>query len=61
FQHLIVQPKQLRSFRGHMPRLARLLHTHQFIKTIARIHIDEIHFHCIVGLPRYGLPPFRPA
>ncbi|KAJ7888771.1 P-loop containing nucleoside triphosphate hydrolase protein [Mycena leptocephala] len=61
FQHLIVQPEQLRLFRGHMPRLARLLHTHQFVKTIARVHIDEIHFHCIAGLPRYGLPPFRPA
>ncbi|KAJ7251796.1 P-loop containing nucleoside triphosphate hydrolase protein [Mycena haematopus] len=61
FQHLIVQPEQLKPFRGHMPRLARLLHIPQFLKTIARVHYDEIHFHYTAGLPHYGLPAFRPA
>ncbi|KAF7337279.1 P-loop containing nucleoside triphosphate hydrolase protein [Mycena sanguinolenta] len=61
FQHLIVQPEQLKSFRGHMPRLARLLHVPQFTKTISRVHFDEIHFHHTAGLPHYGLPAFRPA
>ncbi|KAJ7831548.1 hypothetical protein B0H14DRAFT_2365107, partial [Mycena olivaceomarginata] len=42
FQHLIVQPEQLKSFRGHIPRLARLLHVPKFIKMIARVHLDEI-------------------
>jgi superfamily II DNA helicase RecQ len=61
FQHLIVQPEQLGSFHGHMPRLARLLTSIQFARKIARVHIDEIHFLYIAGLPHYGLPAFRPA
>ncbi|KAJ7802835.1 hypothetical protein B0H14DRAFT_2263245, partial [Mycena olivaceomarginata] len=61
FQHLIVQPKQLGTFHGHFPRLARLLNTTQFAKKIARVHIDEIHFLSTAGLPRHGLPSFRPA
>ncbi|KAJ6468883.1 P-loop containing nucleoside triphosphate hydrolase protein [Mycena sanguinolenta] len=61
FQHLIVQPEQLKSFHGHTPRLARLLHVSQFVKTISRVHFDEIHFHHTAGLPHYGLPAFRPA
>ncbi|KAJ7845810.1 P-loop containing nucleoside triphosphate hydrolase protein [Mycena olivaceomarginata] len=61
FQHLIVQPEQLGSFHGHMPRLARLLTSVQFARKIARVHIDEIHFLYIAGLPHYGLPAFRPA
>ncbi|KAJ7735353.1 P-loop containing nucleoside triphosphate hydrolase protein [Mycena metata] len=61
FQHLIVQPEQLRPFNGHLTRLARLLNTSRFAKLISRVHIDEVHFHSIAGLPRYGLPPFRPA
>ncbi|KAJ6585347.1 hypothetical protein B0H19DRAFT_867206, partial [Mycena capillaripes] len=32
-----------------------------FAKSITRVHIDKIHFHSTAGLPRYGLPPFRPA
>ncbi|KAJ7742644.1 hypothetical protein B0H16DRAFT_1323342 [Mycena metata] len=33
----------------------------RFAKLISRVHIDEVHFHSIAGLPRYSLPPFRPA
>ncbi|KAJ7864092.1 hypothetical protein B0H14DRAFT_3862637 [Mycena olivaceomarginata] len=51
FQHLIVQPEQLKMFQGHLP----------FAKTIARVHIDEVHNHVLAGLPHYGLPAFRPA
>ncbi|KAJ7496356.1 hypothetical protein FB451DRAFT_1385766 [Mycena latifolia] len=61
FQHLIVQPEQLKSFNGHLPRLARLLNVAHFTKTIARVHIDEVHFLHTAGLPHYGLPAFRPA
>ncbi|KAJ7314178.1 P-loop containing nucleoside triphosphate hydrolase protein [Mycena albidolilacea] len=61
WNHLIVQPEQLGSFHGHMPRLARLLTSVQFARKIARVHIDEIHFLYIAGLPHYGLPAFRPA
>ncbi|KAJ7645870.1 hypothetical protein B0H17DRAFT_959312, partial [Mycena rosella] len=32
-----------------------------FTKTIAHVHIDEVHNHSTVGVPSYGLPPFRPA
>ncbi|KAJ7626970.1 P-loop containing nucleoside triphosphate hydrolase protein [Roridomyces roridus] len=61
FQHLIVQPEQLKVFQGHLPRLARLLDIPKFIKTITRVHVDEAHNHVLAGLPRFGLPPFRPA
>ncbi|KAJ7269062.1 P-loop containing nucleoside triphosphate hydrolase protein [Mycena rebaudengoi] len=61
FQHLIVQPEQLKSFKGHLPRLARLLHIPQFLKSIARVHVDEAHSHFTAGLPHYGLPAFRPS
>jgi superfamily II DNA helicase RecQ len=61
FQHLIVQPEQLRPFNGHITRLYRLLYVSRFVKTIGRVHIDEIHFHCTAGVPLYGLPAFRPA
>ncbi|KAJ7285331.1 P-loop containing nucleoside triphosphate hydrolase protein [Mycena rebaudengoi] len=61
FQHLIVQPEQLKSFKGHLLRLARLLHIPQFVKSIARVHVDEAHFHFMAGLPHYGLPAFRPS
>jgi hypothetical protein len=61
FQHLIVQPEQLKMFQGHLPRLARILSIPQFAKTIARVHIDEVHNHVLAGLPHYGLPAFRPA
>jgi hypothetical protein len=56
-----VQPEQLKSFKGHLPRLARLLHIPQFVKSIARVHVDEAHFHFTAGLPHYGLPAFRPS
>ncbi|KAJ7704873.1 hypothetical protein B0H17DRAFT_1175425 [Mycena rosella] len=61
FQHLIVQPEQLKMFQGHLPRLARLLNTPKFVKTIACVHIDEAHTHHSAGLAHHGLPPFRPA
>ncbi|KAJ7193460.1 hypothetical protein GGX14DRAFT_304251, partial [Mycena pura] len=61
YQHLIVQPEQLKTFQGHLPRLARLLKKPKFTKTIARVHVDEAHNHYLAGIPRHGLPPFRPA
>ncbi|KAJ7805721.1 P-loop containing nucleoside triphosphate hydrolase protein [Mycena olivaceomarginata] len=61
YQHLIVQPEQLKMYQGHLPRLARLFHKQCFLKTIARVHVDEAHFHYLAGLPQHGLPPFRPA
>ncbi|KAJ6592211.1 II DNA helicase [Mycena vulgaris] len=61
FQHLIIQPEQLRTHQGHLPRLARLLSIPNFLRTIARVHIDEAHNHHAAGLPLCGLPPFRPA
>ncbi|KAJ7752852.1 P-loop containing nucleoside triphosphate hydrolase protein [Mycena olivaceomarginata] len=61
YQHLIVQPEQLKMYQGHLPRLARLLHKQCFLKTIARVHVDEAHFHYLAGLPQHGLPPFQPA
>ncbi|KAJ7824358.1 hypothetical protein B0H14DRAFT_2178101, partial [Mycena olivaceomarginata] len=56
FQHLIVQPEQLKSFKGHLPRLARPLNDPNFVKTIARVHVDEADFIYTAGLPLYGLP-----
>jgi len=47
---------------GHLPRLARLINQNQvFTKLIKRVHVDEAHFIATAGLPRYGLPAFRPA
>ncbi|KAJ6476423.1 P-loop containing nucleoside triphosphate hydrolase protein [Mycena vulgaris] len=61
FQHLIVQPEQLKTFKGHVPRLAALLNVPAFVKTLSRVHIDEVHNHHTAGLSSYGLPAFRPA
>ncbi|KAJ7025234.1 P-loop containing nucleoside triphosphate hydrolase protein [Mycena alexandri] len=61
FQHLIVQPEQLKTFKGHGTRLAALLNISTFVKKITRVHIDEVHNHHTAGLASYGLPPFRPA
>ncbi|KAJ7893310.1 P-loop containing nucleoside triphosphate hydrolase protein [Mycena olivaceomarginata] len=61
FQHLIVQPEQLKMFQGHLPRLARILSIPQFAKTIARVHIDEVHNHVLAGPSSLWLPAFRPA
>ncbi|KAJ7603812.1 II DNA helicase [Roridomyces roridus] len=61
YQHLIVQPEQLKTFQGHLPRLARLLDVPQFTKTISRVHVDEGHNHVLAGLPRFGLSAFRPS
>jgi superfamily II DNA helicase RecQ len=61
FQHLIVQPEQLKSFNGHLPRLTRLLNDPKFVKTIDRVHVDEAYFIRTAGLPLYGLPAFRPS
>ncbi|KAJ7122650.1 hypothetical protein C8R43DRAFT_853074, partial [Mycena crocata] len=61
FQHLIVQPEQLKTHKGRIPKLAALLSTPSFAKIIARVHIDEIHNHHLAGLAHYGLPAFRPS
>ncbi|KAJ3546404.1 hypothetical protein NMY22_g2073 [Coprinellus aureogranulatus] len=58
---LIVQPEQLSMFKGHLPRLARLLRNPKFAARIKRVHIDEAHFIHIAGIKRYGLDAFRPA
>ncbi|KAJ7201843.1 P-loop containing nucleoside triphosphate hydrolase protein, partial [Mycena pura] len=61
YQHLIVQPEQLKSHKGHLPQLARLLNVPQFSKTVARVHVDEAHNIYTAGRPHYGLPAFRPS
>ncbi|KAJ7756918.1 hypothetical protein B0H14DRAFT_2258565, partial [Mycena olivaceomarginata] len=57
----LICPRSAQMFQGHLPRLARILSIPQFAKTIARVHIDEVHNHVLAGLPHYGLPAFRPA
>ncbi|KAF8190241.1 hypothetical protein K438DRAFT_1549193, partial [Mycena galopus ATCC 62051] len=61
FQHLVIQPEQLGMHQGHLPCLAGLLNNSIFVKTIARVHVDEVHNHCALGLSHHGIPAFRPA
>ena len=61
-QHVIVTVEQLfKRPEGHFPRLAMLMRQNQFSRRIARINVDEVHCIHTAGLPKYGLPPFRPA
>ncbi|KAJ7894609.1 hypothetical protein B0H14DRAFT_2334301 [Mycena olivaceomarginata] len=57
FQHLIVQPEQLKSFKGHLLRLARLLNDPNFVKTIARVHgtLNELRIRLTKGTPFQAL------
>jgi superfamily II DNA helicase RecQ len=61
FRILIVQPKQLQPFGGHLPRLAQVIHHSQFSKLVKQVHIDEVHNIYTAGIPLYGQPAFRPA
>ena len=62
FSVLIVQPEQLSTMAGHLPRLARLINQDQwFRKRITRVHIDEAHFIFTAGCGLYSLPAFHPA
>ena len=58
---LIIQPEQLQSFGGHLPRLAQALRNRQFVKLIRRVHVDEAHTIYTAGILLYGLPAFRKA
>jgi superfamily II DNA helicase RecQ len=58
---IIVQPEQLQSFEGHLPRLAQALRNRHFVKLIRRVYVDEAHTIYTSGIPLYGLPAFRPA
>ncbi|KAJ7697338.1 hypothetical protein B0H17DRAFT_1197391 [Mycena rosella] len=35
--HLIVQPEQFRTFHGHLPKMARLLHDYKFTARVGRV------------------------
>ena len=58
---LIIQPEQLQSFEGHLPRLAQALRNRHFAKHVKRVHVDEAHTIYTAGIPLYGLPAFRKA
>jgi superfamily II DNA helicase RecQ len=61
FTVLIVQPEQLQSILGHLPRLAQILRNSRLSKLIKRVHVDEAHSVYTAGIPLYGQPAFRPA
>jgi superfamily II DNA helicase RecQ len=61
FNILIVQPEQLQTYKGHLPRLAQVLRNSQLPKMIKRVHVDEAHSIYTAGIPLYGQPAFRPA
>jgi superfamily II DNA helicase RecQ len=58
---LVVQPEQLQSFGGHLPRFAQVLRNPQFSKLVKRVHVDEAHTIYTAGTSLYGQPPFRSA
>jgi len=58
----VVQPEQLSSIDGHLPRLARLINRdRKFAQRIRYLHVDEAHFIATAGQALYGVPAFRPA
>ncbi|KAJ7768865.1 P-loop containing nucleoside triphosphate hydrolase protein [Mycena metata] len=59
--HLIVQPEQFRTFHGHLPKMARLLHDYKFTARVGRVAVDEAHNVHTAGLKLNGRAPFRPA
>lgn len=61
FSVLIIQPEQLQSFEGHLPRFAQVLRTPSFSRLVKRVHIDEAHTIYTAGIALYGQPPFRSA
>ncbi|KAF8803590.1 hypothetical protein BYT27DRAFT_7109423 [Phlegmacium glaucopus] len=61
YKLLLVQPEQLSTIDGHIPRMARLIGGRRFVTMIKRVHIDEAHTIYSAGIERYGLPAFRPA
>ncbi|KIJ57528.1 hypothetical protein HYDPIDRAFT_171650, partial [Hydnomerulius pinastri MD-312] len=62
YQHLIVSPEQLGMYKGHLPRLARLIREDkQFSRKISRVHVDEAHNIYTAGLSHHGEDAFRPA
>ena len=49
-------------YKGHLPRLARLIRQDRtFMKKIRRVHVDEAHNIYTAGLPHHGEDAFRPA
>ncbi|KAH9961658.1 hypothetical protein BGW80DRAFT_1125400, partial [Lactifluus volemus] len=60
FNILVVQPKQLQTYKGHLPRLAQALRNSRLPKIIKRVHVDEAHSIHTAGIPLYGQPAFRP-
>jgi hypothetical protein len=61
FRILVVQLKQLRPFRGHLPRLVQVLRHSAFSRLVKQVHIDEAHTIYTAGIPLYGQPAFHPA
>ena len=58
---LVIQPEQLQTFEGHLPRFAQTLRNPHFSKLVKRVHIDEAHTIYTAGISLYGQPPFRSA
>lgn len=56
-----MQPEQLQTFGGHLPRLAQVLRHSRFSKLVKQVHIDEAHSIYTAGIPLYGQPAFRPS
>ncbi|KAJ7598193.1 P-loop containing nucleoside triphosphate hydrolase protein [Mycena floridula] len=61
-QVIIATPEQFfRSPEGHITKLGELVRHDRFKKRIRHIVVDEIHQLVTQGLPRHGLPAFRPC
>lgn len=61
-RHLIITAEQFfKTTEGHFSKFAILLRDHSFCQRIAHVNIDEAHFIHFAGIPRFNVPPFRPA
>ncbi|KAJ6608471.1 hypothetical protein B0H10DRAFT_1737931, partial [Mycena sp. CBHHK59/15] len=56
---VIVQPEQFSLNHSHLPKMARLLHNHQFVSRIVRVAIDECHNIYAAGSTVNGRKAFR--
>ena len=62
WQALIVTVEQLSLYKGHLPRLARLLRQDRtFVAKFKFLNVDEAHFIYTAGIRKHGQPPFCPA
>jgi hypothetical protein len=57
-----MSPEQLRKYKGHLPRMARIIRQDQkFVNKIFHITVDESHYLVAAGIPKNGLLAFRPS